>query len=274
MPIFISFKPSVIHELLSGSENLLTNSSLVLHRFLTGRQYLQRVDLVRCRLEMTSHSRILSGIVLANIISLVLSPVTFAQSANSQTLPENKTLLKANVKIIAATPFIKRITSEIKQVEHELSSLDDEVNIQTVVVQLHPDLIGAAGVVNAEFESSGASRQPRKEKLDRGVSQIKEIVADLQAEEDAFNSGLQRLDLAPETETKIDPIAADWDSTLIRLTNEIDSLRSLTATVRKFDNAAISNSAQKLLSCCKVLQKDLHAAQRLIQKDNKRSDKV
>lgn len=201
-------------------------------------------------------------------VTPVLSILIFSISG-AAVMADDETTLQAGVRTIEVAPYKKVLSDEIKQVRSGASSVDDEVNIQPVNVQISTALLAKDHSVMFDCVPCGPMAPPDKNALKKHMCRIKNTVDQLKQDNEAFDAGQQQLAVSQETIDNLKPVSDEWTSTVNAIDKEYQELEAL-ADAKRCDNTAISQSAHNIIDECQILQNDLKQADRIVQKESKK----
>ena len=146
---------------------------------------------------------------------------------------------------------LRDVGLDLKHVMTASKHLYDEVTIQPVTLITEPEVVGRGIVINIPIgtQPAGPPQPPRKDRVDLSMNEMTPVINMFKKNADDFVSGHKQLDLAPDIQTKLEPMIKDWIAQINDLSSQLNNLQPLTAGPT-YDNTSIA-------TVCTNIQKDV-----------------
>ena len=164
---------------------------------------------------------------------------------------------------------LREVNDDLKSLMKSVNVLNDEVTIQPMSLITQPEAV-SGNIINVPVavQETGEFMPARKQKVNRAMSSIKPMVADMKASADAFVSNTNQIDLSIPVSAEISPLLKQWIEVVHRLSKEEERLEQLTVGP-SYDNPSIARITGFMQADIKKLESNRREMVKAIRKQEK-----
>lgn len=182
--------------------------------------------------------------------------------------------LQAGAQVIELNlQMLRDLGLDLKHILKASSSLYDEVTIQPVSLTTQPEVIGRGIIVNIPvgFQPVGPAPQPKKQRVDLFMAQMRPIIELLKKDSDDFDDGKRKIDIDAQEQHDLQPLFDQWKQSVKDISAQLVDLEGLT-TGPKYENTAIADKTTEIHNTAKKMDNIRRKVYKYIQKHGKKGN--